>query len=105
LGDQKDLFIGLHIAQLVLVVGLGYVLWLLIGVGTAQPQAWRDGITHVAIDLSTSYARAVREALPDAVLVADRFHLIRLANDTVTAVRQRVIREGRHRTALEQELG
>ena len=76
MGDQKDLFIGLHIAQLVLVVGLGHVLWLLIGVGTAQPQAWRDGITHVAIDLSTSHARAVRE---------DRFHLIRLASDTVTA--------------------
>jgi len=29
LGDQKDLFIVLHIAQLVLVVGLGHVLWLL----------------------------------------------------------------------------
>jgi transposase len=60
---------------------------------TAQPQAWRDAITHVAIDLSGSYAKAVREALPEAVLVADRFHLVRLANDTVTAVRQRVIRE------------
>jgi len=60
---------------------------------TAQPQAWRRGITHVAIDLSASYAKAVREGLPDAVLVADRFHVIRLANDTVTAVRQRVIRQ------------
>jgi len=27
------------------------------------------------------------------VLIADRLHLVRLANDTVTAVRQRVIRE------------
>jgi transposase len=63
----------------------------------AQPQAWREGITHVAIDLSASYAAAVRAGLPDAVLVADRFHLVRLANDTVTACRQRVIRktEGR----------
>jgi len=64
---------------------------------TAQPQAWRLGITHVAIDLSASYAKAVREGLPDAVLVADRFHVIRLANDTVTAVRQRVIREDQGR--------
>jgi transposase len=52
---------------------------------------------HVAIDLSTSYAKAVRQALAEAVLVADRFHLIRLANDTVTAVRQRVIREDQGR--------
>jgi len=64
---------------------------------TAQPQGWRRGITHVAIDLSASYAKAVREGLPDVVLVADRFHIIRLANDTVTAVRQRVIREDQGR--------
>jgi len=36
---------------------------------TAQPQGWRRGITHVAIDLSASYAKAVREGLPDAVLI------------------------------------
>jgi transposase len=35
----------------------------------------------------------VRAGLPHAVLVADRFHLVRLANDTVSACRQRVIRE------------
>ena len=59
----------------------------------AQPQAWREAITHVTLDLSASYAAAVRQALPHAVLVADRFHLVQLANDAVTAVRQRVIRE------------
>jgi hypothetical protein len=30
LGDETDLFINLHIAQLLLIVGLGYVLWLLV---------------------------------------------------------------------------
>jgi transposase len=59
----------------------------------AQPESWRAQITHVSIDLSASYAKAVREALPDAVLVADRFHLVALANDMLTQVRQRVIRE------------
>jgi len=59
----------------------------------AQPAAWRAAITHVTIDLSASYAKAVREALPGAVLVADRFHLVALANDMLTQVRQRVIRE------------
>ncbi len=61
----------------------------------AQPQCWRAGITHVTMDLSSSYAKAVREALPDAVLVADRFHLVQLANTMVTEVRQRVIRRAK----------
>ena len=30
LGDETDLFVRLHIAQLFLIVGLGYVLWLLV---------------------------------------------------------------------------
>jgi len=59
----------------------------------AQPEPWRAGITHVAIDLSAAYAKAVREALPAAVLVADRFHVGALATDMLTQVRQRVIRE------------
>ena len=54
-----------------------------------QPDSWRAGITHVTIDLSASYLRAVSDALPHAVVVADRFHLVRLANDMLTEVRQR----------------
>jgi transposase len=46
----------------------------------AQPQAWRRGIIYVAIDLSASYTKALREGLPHAVLVTDRFHVIHLAN-------------------------
>jgi hypothetical protein len=46
----------------------------------AQPEAWRRGITHVAIDLSASYAKAVRDGMPHAVRVADHFHVIHLAN-------------------------
>jgi hypothetical protein len=65
-----------------------------------QSAPWRAGITHVTIDLSASYAKAVRDkavrdALPGAVLVAARFHLVALANDWLTQVRQRVIREPR----------
>ena len=59
----------------------------------AQPQAWRAAITHVTIDFSASYAKAVREALPNAVLVVDHFHGVQLGNDMLTQVRQRVIRE------------
>ncbi len=64
---------------------------------TAQPQDWRDQVTHVTIDLSASYLRAVTTALPHAVVVADRFHLIALANTMVTDVRQRATRDVRGR--------
>lgn len=55
-----------------------------------QDPTWRAQITHVAIDLSPAYARVARQALPQAKLIADRFHLVKKANDMVDAVRRRV---------------
>ncbi len=72
--------------------------WLL-----AQPDSWRAGVTHVTIDLSASYAKAVTDALPDAVVVADRFHLVRLANDTLTQVRQHATRDVRGRRGRKKD--
>ena len=72
--------------------------WLL-----AQPNPWRAGVTHVTIDLSASYLRAVTDALPDAVVVADRFHLVRLANDMLTEVRQRATRDVRGRRGRKKD--
>jgi transposase len=72
--------------------------WLL-----AQPDPWRAGITHVTIDLSASYLRAVTDALPDAVVVADRFHLVRLANDMLTEIRQRATRDVRGRRGRKKD--
>lgn len=69
----------------------------------AQPQSWRAGVTHVSIDLSASYAKAVRDALPDAVVVADRFHLVQAANDMVTQVRQHVTRAERGRRGRKKD--
>ena len=72
--------------------------WLL-----AQPDPWRAGITHVTIDLSASYLRAVTDALPDAVVVADRFHLVQLANQMLTDVRQRATRDVRGRRGRKKD--
>jgi transposase len=55
-----------------------------------QHPTWTAQITHVAIDLSPAYARVAREALPQAVVIADRFHLVKKANDMLDAVRRRV---------------
>lgn len=59
--------------------------WLL-----ARDPAWRAGIEFVAIDPAAPYRAAVRAVLPHAQIVVDHFHLVRLANQMVTAVRQRV---------------
>ena len=59
--------------------------------------AFRAGITHVAIDPAAAYAGAVRQALPDAVVVLDHFHLVQLANTMVTDVRRRLTRDTRGR--------
>src|SRR5690606_15900889 len=46
-------------------------------------------ITDVVIDPFAGYKAAVRELAPDARRTADRFHIVRLANQAVTDVRCR----------------
>ncbi len=53
-------------------------------------RAWKDTVEIVAMDPCASYRAAVHEALPQARIVADHFHLVRLANQAVTDVRRRV---------------
>jgi transposase len=58
-----------------------------------QSAAFRAGIGLVVIDPSAPYAAGIRAALPHARIAVDHWHLVRLANDMVTEVRQRVARE------------
>ena len=55
----------------------------------------RSGATirAVAADMSPAYAAAIESALPDAILVFDRFHLIKLFNEKLTALRRRLYGE------------
>jgi transposase len=55
----------------------------------AQSAEFRAGITHVAIDMSAGYAKAVRRALPHARIVVDHFHVVKLANQMIDDVRRR----------------
>jgi transposase len=68
-----------------------------------QPDSWKAGVTHVAIDLSASYAKAVRDALLDAVIVADKFHLVALGNQMLTEVRQHATRQARGRRGRKKD--
>lgn len=49
----------------------------------------KDRVAFVTMDLSSIYRAAVREALPDAIIVADRFHVQRLANRALNKERMR----------------
>ncbi len=46
----------------------------------ARDPEWRAQITHVAIDLSAVYGKTARAALPQAKLIAERFHLVKTAH-------------------------
>jgi len=66
--------------------------WLLV-----RSQAWRDQVCYVAIDMCTVFKSAVRTALPNAQLVVDHFHVVQLANATLTEVRRGVTVQARGR--------
>ncbi len=55
-----------------------------------QPKWWRRRVDVVAIDPSAAFGSAVRRLLPNARGSVDHFHLVKLANDMLTAVRRRV---------------
>jgi transposase len=63
----------------------------------ARDQSWRDAVRFVAIDMCTIFKSAIRRALPQATLVVDHFHLVQLANQTLTEVRRRVTVQHRGR--------
>lgn len=50
-------------------------------------------IELVTIDMAAGYIKAIRETLPHAEIVFDRFHVQRLAADAVDEVRRAVVRE------------
>lgn len=63
-----------------------------------QSETFRAGVTHVVIDPCAAYAAAVTTDLPPhATAVVDHFHLVKLANDMLTAVRRRVTFEAHGR--------
>ena len=46
-----------------------------------------DRIEHVCQDMSAAFAKGVAEALPDAQISYDRFHVIAMANEAMDGVR------------------
>ncbi len=57
----------------------------------------RTRIEAVAMDMSTAYIQAVETHLPNAAIVFDHFHVVKLMNEKLTALRRDL-----HREACEQ---
>lgn len=82
-------------------VGRGQLLDLVPGRGGEEPkrwlldqdQQWRDRITWATLDLSGAYKAVFDAVLPDATQVADKFHVVKLANERVDETRRRVQQE------------
>jgi transposase len=59
---------------------------------------FRAAVRYVVIDPAAAYRAAITtDLLPHAALVVDHFHLVKLANDTITTVRRRVTWQLRNR--------
>lgn len=78
----------------------GRILWAKPGRGGAALRGfWRRlrlakaKIRAVATDMSSAYWSAVLEHLPDAALVFDKFHVIKLMNERLDDLRRQMVRE------------
>lgn len=82
-------------------VARGQLLDLVPGRGGIEPRRWiteqgttfRDGVSWATLDLSGAYKAVFDDVLPDATQVADKFHVIKLANERVDETRRRVQNE------------
>lgn len=90
-----------HWSTSIVDVGAGRLLDVVPGRTTVEPcrwlaarsDAWRANIRWATLDLSGPYRSVFNTMLPDAVQVADPFHLIKLANTKLDECRRRVQNE------------
>jgi transposase len=59
----------------------------------ARPLQWRLGVQVVAIDPSAAFRKALPMWLPRTAVSVDAFHLVKLGNDMLTEVRQRLTQQ------------
>ncbi len=97
-----EIYVGKRRGYYTLVLDLesGRILWVSPGRGKAGLQGFwrrlrrsRARIRAVAMDMSGAHYAAVTEALPDAAVVFDRFHLVQLMNQRLDDLRRELVRE------------
>lgn len=84
-------FVDLTGAQGLLGQAEGRTTATVVGWLVARTPQFRAAVRYVLIDPAAAYRNAITpELLPNAVVVVDHFHLVKLANDALTEVRRRV---------------
>jgi len=93
--DEISIGRGHRYLTVVLDLGTGAVVFVGKGKGSeALDPFWRKvrwaraKIEAVALDMSQAYIRAVHDNLPEAVLVFDHFHVVKLMNDKLADLRR-----------------
>jgi transposase len=93
--DENYLGKKAKFVTLVIDLDSGHVLWIGEGRGKAalegfwpKLQGSKAKISAVACDMSAAYWAAVMEHLPEAAIVFDHFHIIKLANEAIDEVRR-----------------
>jgi transposase len=82
-------------------VGVGQLLDVVPGRSSVEPMVWlakrgkpwRDQVRFATLDLSGPYRKVFSLMVPDAVQVADPFHVVKLANTKLDECRRRVQNE------------
>ena len=90
-----------HFSTQIVDVGAGQLLDIVPGRGSAEPMAWlaaqtsafKERIEFGTLDLSGPYRRVFEIMVPEATLVADPFHVVKLANAKLDECRRRVQNE------------
>ena len=97
-----EIYFGRHKKFYTLVIDLdtGQIVWVAKGKGgEALRPFWRAlrlshaRIEAVAMDMSAAYWAAVLEHLPEAAIVFDRFHIIKLMNEKLDDLRREMVSE------------
>jgi transposase len=97
-----EIYFGRHKKFYTLIINLdnGQIVWVAKGKGgEALSPFWRAlrasraKIEAVAMDMSAAYWTAVMEHLPEAAIVFDRFHIMKLMNEKLDDLRRALVNE------------
>lgn len=103
-----EIYLGRSKKYLTLVIDqeTGRIVWVGRGrAGSALSGFWRRlkvsgaRIEAVAMDMSQAYASAVAQHLPGAMIVFDRFHVMKLMNEKLDELRRELVREAQSKDA------
>lgn len=59
----------------------------IINVLTQQPQAVRENVKEVSVDMWGGFQKVIKEVFPNALIVIDRFHVMQLVNQSLNKIR------------------